>query len=363
MATKPQIAVTISGKGELSPVLDGIRKRMADFDSQTSTLRKNLDDRVSQHASMLQQLPSRYAGAFSRIGSIPGLGAIAGAGTLAGLGQMVTRYTQMGVTLGNTAKMAGTSAQELINLRGAARMVGLSADTADQAMVGLNETISDATFGKNTTAAIAFQHMKIGLGIVDGHARRASELLPRVVREISKIAQVDPRAAKSLMESIGITPDALPLLAMGTERLRKLGDNVQHLDQVTGASEVSSARFTEALGRMGIAGDGLARTITTAVEPALTPMMNELSTWVASKAPQVGEGFRSVGAAVTSIDWKGAREEALVYIRALNWRSAEALECESTSARSTASLANSTRDGRCPASEQISRRFCWATTS
>ncbi len=303
MATKPQIAVAITATNELSGVLATIRKDMEAAGREARDLGADLGKALSSRGLSPGQLRGSVGGAIGRAGMIPGLGAIAGAGSIAGIGEIVTRYSQMGVTLGNTARLAGVSAQEMNGLRGAARMVGLSADTADQAMTGLNETISAATFGHNNEAAVAFKRMGIDLSVVNGHAKRSSEVLPQIVEQIARIAKVDPRPARDLMAAIGMTPEALPLFAMGAQRLGHLTDSVQQLDRVTGASQESSARFTEAMGRMGVAGDGLARTIATAVEPHLTPLLNGLATWVSKHGPDIGGTFDHLGQAIEGVHW------------------------------------------------------------
>ena len=53
----------------------------------------------------------------------------------------MSRYASGGIELKNTARLAGTSAEQLNGLRGAARLMGLSAADADQAMLGLTHTI------------------------------------------------------------------------------------------------------------------------------------------------------------------------------------------------------------------------------
>ena len=135
-------------------------------------------------------------------------------------------------------------------LRGSARMLGLSSETADQAMIGLNTTIAGAFHGKNPQAAAAFQQFGIGLEGLGGKAKKAEDVLPRIADEVQKIAKVDPRAAVTLMNALGISPEAMPLLMQGAEGIKRYREEVQRLDPITADSVASSQHFTRASGML-----------------------------------------------------------------------------------------------------------------
>ncbi len=75
-------------------------------------------------------------------------------------------------------------------------------------------------------------------------------MLPRIANEVQKIARVDPRAAVTLMNALGISPEAMPLLMQGAEGIKRYREEVQRLDPITADSVASSQHFTRASGML-----------------------------------------------------------------------------------------------------------------
>jgi len=133
-------------------------------------------DRVEKQISRLNGVAKLGLGGFgSAARMIPGLGLVAGAASVGGILDMVTSLAGAGVQLKNTAFLAGTSAAGLNSMRGAARLMGLSAETADQAMGGLNHTLQDAVFGRNSEAATWFKQTGINIGSMRDGAKGPAE--------------------------------------------------------------------------------------------------------------------------------------------------------------------------------------------
>ncbi len=313
----PRIAVQIAAVDKFTANLDKFRKDLDRSGGAVSTLNRrmggielpSLDVRaITRQADQVRQhVQSRLSGITSLVGSaVPELGVLAGVGTVAGLAQLVEQYAGFGVALKNTSVIAGTTAQGMDSLRGAARMVGLSADTADAAMTGLNKTVADAWFGKAPQAAALFRQWGIGLQGIGGGAKRAEDVLPQVADHIREIAKVDPRAAVTALGALGLSADALPVLMRGADGLAQLRQEAARLAGITDDNQHSAERFTESMGRMGIAADRVGRSIMTAVEPHLTPMLSSLSEYVDKHGDDIGQGFDHLGSALEKVDWKKA---------------------------------------------------------
>ena len=309
----PRIAVQIAAVDKFSANLDKFRKDLDKSGGAVATLNSrmsgialpSLDMRaITRQADQVrQQVQSRLSGIS---GTIPGLGALGGIASVAGLARLVEEYSGFGVALKNTSVIAGTTAQGMDSLRGAARMVGLSADTADAAMTGLNKSVADAWFGKAPQAAALFRQWGIGLQGIGGGAKRAEEVLPQVADHIREIAKVDPRAAVTALGTLGLSADFLPLVMRGADGLAQLRQEAGRLAGITVDNQQSAERFTESMGRMGIAADRVGRSIMTAVEPHLTPMLASLSEYVDKHGDDIGQGFDHLAGTLEKVNWAKA---------------------------------------------------------
>ncbi len=325
MAASPQIKVQISAVDQYSAQLAKMRKdlattsRAADAASKrigsgfqlpalnTGAMRRGLDD-LDRHVSTHLRLAMRGGipglGTVASVsGLIPGMGAVAGIGAVGGIGELMDRFARGGVSLENTARLAGTTAARMDSMRGAARLVGLDAGAADQAMIGLNKTIADAYYGKDPRAMSTFLQFGIGLQGIAGGAARAEEVLPKIADHIREIAKSDPRAAVTMLQNIGLSADVLPLLIRGSDGLADLRKQVELLYGDWPTYLRASERFTGAMGRMGIVTDRLGMSIMSALEPALTPMLLQLSNFVDRHQTDIAETFTHLGHAIEGIDW------------------------------------------------------------
>lgn len=170
-------------------------------------------------------------------------------------------------------------------------------------MLGLNHTIADAVFGRNSQAAVVFSTMGINIGSFATGAKRAEDVLPEVVDQITRLAKIDPRKAERLANLIGIPSSALPMLMRGREALEANRREVENIYGSFDKYEQSSERFTYATGRLSLASEKLGMTVMTALEPHLTPMLLNLSNWVQRHDHDIGDTFEHIGTALDGINW------------------------------------------------------------
>jgi len=322
MAADPHVDIAISAKTDaLSAALAKVRKELSGLPALAEQVNRKIGKTDSGGIGLggvQKQLAKLYGGArgglvgglggglgatASAARIVPGLGALAGAASIAGVAELTTRYASMGVELQNTSRLAGTSAAGLNSMRCAARLMGLSAGDADGAMLGLNHTIADAVFGRNPQAAAPFSTMGINIGSMATGAKRAEDVLPEVVDQITRLAKTDPRNAERLANAIGIPSSALPMLMRGREALEANRREVENIYGSFDKYEQSSERFTYATGRLSLASEKLGMTVMTALEPHLTPMLLNLSNWVQRHDHDIGDTFEHIGTALDGINW------------------------------------------------------------
>jgi muramidase (phage lysozyme) len=138
---------------------------------------------------------------------------------------------------------------------------------------------------------------------VAGGAARAEDVLPKLANQIRSIARVNPVAAVTALEHLGLSPESLPLLQQGAERVAELRKEVESLYGNWDNYQAASERFTYAMGRLGIVADRTGMSIMTALEPALTKMLTGLGTWVDGHQKDIADFFDHLGAAVGQIKW------------------------------------------------------------
>lgn len=322
MATQPKIEVQISAKADqLSASLAKARKDIDGLPAmaqQASRKMGGLDlfgggrsgasmfglDRVEKQIGRLNGVAKLGLGGFgSAARMIPGLGLVAGAASVGGILDMVTSLAGAGVQLKNTAFLAGTSAAGLNSMRGAARLMGLSAETADQAMGGLNHTLQDAVFGRNSEAATWFKQTGINIGSMRDGAKSAEAVLPQVVDTLTRLAKTNPLAAERLAGVWGIPSAALPMLIRGRDALQANRQEIERLYGSMGGYLKASEDYTAAMGHMSMASERLGMTVMTRLAPHLTPMLEDLSKWVDRHDKDIGDTFDRIGKAAEGVHW------------------------------------------------------------
>ena len=225
---------------------------------------------------------------------LPGLGALGGIGSIAGIAAMAQNFATGNISLRNTAQMAGTTASGLNGLRGAAVLTGVSANTADQAMLGLNRTLGEAAFGRNMQAANVMRNLGIDFGSAATGARRAADVFPEVVQQVQRLAQTDPRAAARLLDILGMPGDILPLAMRGAEGIAELTRQAERLRPVTDANGKAADGYTLAMGRLELGATGLRDTLVTRLEPGLNAVMTDMTSVIMRNQATEGS-FVSLG--------------------------------------------------------------------
>lgn len=309
----PRVAVRIAAVDEFSAVMARMRKELSQTGGVIRSLKLGDVDlgvggagggkRAAAQASAFEQAANRARGAMrglSGLGALPGLGALAGAGSVAGVFKMAGDFAQANVDLRNTARLAGTSASSLLSLRGAATLTGMATGTVDQAMTGLNRTLGEATYGRNTQAAALFQQWGIGFGNMTTGAKRSEEVLPALISKLQEIAKVDPRAALRAMDVLGLPADFLPLIVRGNEELARLRAESDRLRGSTGQNAEAADRYTLAQGKLTLASSGLRDELVTRMEPALSGVLTDLAKLVQGNK-DVENSFLKMG--ISALDW------------------------------------------------------------
>ena len=243
-------------------------------------------------------------GAVTRI--VAPMAAIVGVGSIAGLAELSRQWANMGWTIERTAQTLGIAPEKLQALQGAAKLAGLSADDMTNSLGALGNTLQDALFGRNQQAMYALNQLgitihKTATGAVD--STRALSDLSAVIQRYNGQPQVQQRIA----DQFGIGA-LLPLLRQGPEAIRRFEAQARSLGYVMGGDALrNSTALGQSFAELQMSLIGLRNSISNALFPVLTPMLNNLTQWVASNrqliAQNVSRWVSEIVQWVRSVDW------------------------------------------------------------
>ena len=222
----------------------------------------------------------------SMSGPAGGLFGLAAAGSIAGLIAAVTALTAkwagLGFQVNRTSMMIGVSTDDLQKWQGIAKLAGLSAGDATQALSKLASTLHAANYGD--MQARAFVVKLEAMGVVLKRNADGTYDLNDALMQMSRIFKDvigNPQTRMRMAEGLGLEA-LLPALVLGQDKLRAMGDEVQRLDMVQGAGALKWAEdFTNSLNRMKGALEGVFNRVGQFAAPEMTKAMNAVAAWIA----------------------------------------------------------------------------------
>ncbi|WP_233872513.1 lytic transglycosylase domain-containing protein [Paraburkholderia adhaesiva] len=207
--------------------------------------------------------------------------AIVGGGTLAGLSEMVAHWERIGAETERTSRMLGITANQLTQMRSAATLMGVSADTVTSGFQSLQDTLQDARWGRNQGAFATLQALGIRLRTTRSGAIDTQAAMYDLADRMQRIQKRDPAAARNLARSLGVE-QLLPVLVQGRAAMQRYEAEARRLrGDFTPDMANRAQAFSQALSGMGLAVDGLKVSIADKLAPVLGPMIEKFSNWIA----------------------------------------------------------------------------------
>ncbi|MGF6968115.1 hypothetical protein OKW43_005143 [Paraburkholderia sp. WC7.3g] len=255
-------------------------------------------DRVAQKAG-------KAAANVTRIGAP--LLALVGGGTLAGLTDLVVQWERMGAETERTARLLGITAGEFTQMRSAATLMGVSADTMTSGFRGFADTLQDARWGRNQAAFATIQALGITLRTTKTGATDTQAALYDLADRIQRIQHADPAAARNLARSLGVE-QLLPVLVRGRRGKQAYEAEARRLrGDFTPQMAARAQAFALSLDRMSTAADGLKASIADSLAPVFGPMIDRFTEWIAKNreliAQRIAELAQRLARWLASVDW------------------------------------------------------------
>lgn len=287
---------------KLTQPIDNLRHSMRAFSKESGITRLGKSFRtVGMHAR-------DTAGHIGRV--VAPLTTVMGLASAGGLVAMAKNWGEAGTALAHTAKNIGISTTQLQTLQQASVLFGGTAEGMTSSMRGLGSTMHEVFYGRNNEALAVMNQLGISLkqtssGAVDTEA---------ALMDLSDaLAQIDnPQTQMVIAEMFGVA-DSLPLLRKGSAGIKAYIKEAKGLGAITSPEQIKLAeKFKHSLGRLQIAGDGLKDTISAKLAPALGPLIEELTNWVAINreaiATKIGAFVKGFADALREVNWKAVAQ-------------------------------------------------------
>ena len=267
-----------------------LRTLLAIFDVDTGAAEaglKNLDKQISGTKEALLGVAQAALAAFSAHEVVA----------------FVTDMIELGSQLNDTSEKLGVSTDELQKFQYAAKLSGIGADEASNALRFLNKNIGEAITG-NADASQTFAKLGVDLKDSGGNVRELGDVIPEVADAFAKMGSDQERTAQAMKIFGRSGAQLIPLLKGGSAELLKM--NEQFVKLGLGIDK-------EFIKKADAAGDAIdtlkfgVRALKTRIAGELLPYVKQLaekfSGWVA-KAQEVArdtnivkEGWAAMGIA------------------------------------------------------------------
>jgi hypothetical protein len=301
----PTLRVDIVAKDTTGPVLDRANKRLMQTGQLAekagkSTAKLGETSAITRLSEGMHTLSLSSGDVFRAVSKIsPAMQGITGAVTLAGMTTLVQRWGQFGQQLRNTSLTIGVPVNKITALSGAAKQLGVGADTLTSGLDTLQEKMRGAAFNRDPEAIRTFNQLGIAFKDSSGSAREAGDAFGDVADAIKKKYDTLGRgAALRATDALGLH-DLFPLLIKGHAGIRALEQDTKNLGgTITPGMAQRAQDLAQSFERVEIAVTGVGNHLADDLAPAATRWMNG-ATELIRKNPEVAKSFAEIGASLT----------------------------------------------------------------
>lgn len=206
------------------------------------------------------------------------MAAVIGVGSIAGLLALATSWGTVGMEVSKAGAAIGISTSTLMSMRGAAKLAGVTSEELTGSLKSVGDTMEDALFGRNQSALMLLNKMRIGIHKTADGSIDAARGFKDIATYISgiKSAQVQGVIARQF----GIEA-ALPLLRKGAKGIEELQQKVADFGGSRNAAAIAAAdAFGFKMVSLSMATEGVKISIGERLIPVLQPFIEKLITWV-----------------------------------------------------------------------------------
>lgn len=310
MGTELKAAVVITGKDRITAVLGGISRGVKSLGREVSheatrisiagrAIKKALAPDIASVKTIWNGLTRVVKGAAIGVGA-------AAAGIVVGAVAATRSYVEMADSLNDLSIRTGASVESIQEWRHVAQLSGSSAEEFDKGLERLSRSIGKMQAGKGGIIAKVAPDLAKALGRTDLTMDQKFSVLVSTLRKVEDPAK-RAAIATALMGNSGRR--LAEISASSADEVSGLRQEARSYGLVTAEGAQQAAELADAQDRLKASLGGLQVTIIGQLVPAITPMVNKLSQWVAANkniiASRVGATLEWIVTTLKSVDWAG----------------------------------------------------------
>ncbi len=313
MAANQTIQFTISAVDKATATVNRISNTVSKMTRPYANLAKSVQrfskasglTEMGKRLDVVAKKASNAATSLTKMGAP--LLALVGGGTLAGLAEMVVHWERIGAETERTSRLLGITAGQLTQMRSAATLMGVSADTMTSGFQGLADTLQDARWGRNQAAFGTLQALGIVLHNTKAGTIDVQDAMLDLADRIKTLQQRDPAAARNLARQLGVE-QLLPVLIQGRAGMQAYEAEARRLrGDFTPQMAARAQAFALSLNRMSTAADGLKASIADSLAPVLGPLIDTFTEWIAKNRELISQRVASlverIAKWLAAVDW------------------------------------------------------------
>lgn len=305
-ATAAAIGIKITAINDASKTMAKIAADMKSLGKLGADSDLNADGKLS---GGLKKIASGFSKIRSSAGSAlgalvdftPGLGTLVAGASAAGLGKLVENFVVLGASTQRTAQQLGMPVQKLYQLQNAGRLAGVSVEGMTGGLLGLQNVMADAVYGRNNEAANTFRSLGIDIGNAQNGVRDMTKLLPTIADITQKMFKVSPHAAGGFLDRIGIGREMLPVLKDGRTALAGYMAEADKLGTLTEAQAQKARDLEHAQAALGIQFRTMGVELGSALTPALAKASKGLTAFFEGHQKGTENFFTTIGNGAVSL--------------------------------------------------------------
>ena len=266
--------------------------------------------KLGEHVSGVGERLAELVPAFSAVGAAAGMAAM-----LETTEKVADAYGE----LVHSAAELGMSAQQLHEWNTVAKLSDTNADAMAKSMDHLNRVMFDAGGGKNKDAAKLFEHLHL-----DPHKfKNSADALAPLADAFVHLNDKARASAASVLFGGRAGREMIPLLLRQGSGIRELQVEARKLQYDFSNSGEGLERYNESMKRLGVATDGFKDAIGADLAPALAPIVDQMTEWVAANrdwiASDISGEVRQVAQWAERVPWHAIGDEIGVWANRADW--------------------------------------------
>ena len=252
----------------------------------------------------------------SKVASIlPPLAGLAGVASVAGIAAMATSWGSAGAEIQRTSSVIGVGTTKLQELRGAARLAGLSADDMTSGRKSLGAVMEDSVTGHNMDAAGVMRQFGISLYRTKAGAIDSARALIDVSNAMKSLGG-NVEAQQKYARIFGIE-NLLPLLQKGGTGINAYVKQFDKLGGVMSPAQLAQAdKYNQGMIKLEMAFDRMKWTVGNALAPTLLEFVDWLGRVDWNKTTRaIGDIVDKIKSVVEALGgWKAVGEEVIAFM-------------------------------------------------